>query len=124
MGATTDTCADMSWVLGDECGTVVRGLCQWPVFQLRVELQCSVSVTIFVLVVLSVSVSVSTFGCVFGFGFGSVCCHVACCLLLAFVHGSLYFSFGYVFCPRHAGIMLLEGGLTGNSYGLQRMSHL
>ena len=88
------------------------------------ELQCSVSVTIFVLVVLSVSVSVPTFGCVFGFGFGSVCCHVACCLLLAFVHGSLYFSFGYVFCPRHAGIMLLEGGLTGNSYGLQRMSHL
>ena len=80
----------------------------------------------FVLVVFLVSVSVSTFGCVFGFGFGfgSVCCHVACCLLLAFVHGSLYFSFGYVFCPRHAGIMLLEGGLTGNSYGLQRMSRL
>ena len=90
------------------------------------ELQCSVSVTILVLVVLSVSVSVPTFGCVFGFGFGfgSVCCHVACCLLLAFVHGSLYFSFGYVFCPRYVGIMLLEGGLTGNSYGLQHMSHL
>ena len=78
----------------------------------------------FVLVVFLVSVSVSTFGCVFVFSFGSVCCHVACCLLLAFVHGSLYFSFGYVFCPRYVGIMLLEGGLTGNSYGLQRVSHL
>ena len=80
----------------------------------------------FVLVVflVSVSVSVSTFGCVFGFSFGSVCCHVACCSLLAFVYGSLYFPFGYVFCPRYVGIMLLEGGLTGNSYGLQRVSHL
>ena len=51
-------------------------------------------------------------------------CLLSCCLLLAFVHGSLYFSFGYVFCPRYVGIMLLEGGLTGNSYGLQHMSHL
>ena len=76
----------------------------------------------FVVVVFLVSSSVSTFGCVFGFG--SVCCHVACCSLLAFVHDSLYFSFGYVFCPRYVGIMLLEGGLTGNSYGLQHMSHL
>ena len=64
------------------------------------------------------------FGCVFGFGFGFGSGLLLCCLLLAFVHGLLYFSFGYVFCPRYAGIMLLEGGLTGNSYGLQRMSRL
>ena len=74
------------------------------------------------------------FGCAFGFGFGFdfwLCFWfqfrfrlLSCCLLPAFVHGSLYFSFGYVFCPRYVGIMLLEGGLTGNSYGLQRMSRL
>ena len=74
------------------------------------------------------------FGCAFGFGFGFdfwLCFWfqfrfrlLSCCLLPAFVHGSLYFSFGYVFCPRYVGIMLLEGGLTGNSYGLQRVSHL
>ena len=57
MGATTDTCADMSWVLGDEYGTVVRGLCQRPVFRLRgtgydVRFRFRFC-----------------FGCVFGFGF-------------------------------------------------------
>ena len=68
-------------------------------------------VSILVLVLVSVSVSVSV-------AFG-----IVVLLIVARVR-SLYFSFGYVFCPRHAGIMLLEGGLTGNSYGLQRMSHL
>ena len=102
----------MSWALGDKCGTVVRGLCQRPVFRLRVtgyEFRFRLRLR---------------FGCVFGFGFGFGSGLLLCCLLLAFVHGLLYFSFGYVFCPRYAGIMLLEGGLTGNSYGLQRMSHL
>ena len=58
MGATTDTCADMSWVLGDECGTVVRGLCQRPVFRLRgtgYDVRFRLRFC---------------FGCVFGFGFG------------------------------------------------------
>ena len=122
MGATTDTCADMSWVLGDECGTVVRGLCQRPVFRLRgtgYDVRFRLRFR---------------FGCVLGFGFDFDFwlyfwfrfrfCLLSCCLLLAFVHGSLYFSFGYVFCPRYVGIMLLEGGLTVNSYGLQHMSHL
>ena len=75
----------------------------------------------FVLVVFLVSVSVSTW-LYFWFQFWFRL--LSCCLLPAFVHGSLYFSFGYVFCPRYVGIMLLEGGLTGNSYGLQHMSHL
>ena len=84
-------------------------------------LRCSVSVTILFWLCFWFRFRL---GCIFGFGSGSVCCHVACCSLLAFVHDSLYFSFGYVFCPRYVGIMLLEVGLTGNSYGLQRVSHL
>ena len=113
MGATTDTCADMSWVLWDECGTVVRGLCQRPVFGygLRVSVQATISFWL-------------CFWFLFWFLFRFQFRLLLCCLSLAFVHGLLYFSFGYVFCPRYAGIMLLEGGLTGNTYGLQRMSHL
>ena len=98
---------------------VVHGLCQWLIF--GYELRATSfgfdfgyifvfgCVSILVLVLVSVLVSVA---------FG-----IVVLLIVARVR-SLYFSFGYVFCPRHAGIMLLEGGLTGNSYGLQRMSHL
>ena len=70
MGATTDTCADMSWVLGDECGTVVRGLCQRPVFGYGLRLASFGSGYDFVLVVFLVSVLVLV----------PVCCYVACCL--------------------------------------------
>ena len=109
--ANTDTHACMPWVLGDECGTVVRGLSSVTGYRLRLRFLLLFLCSLLVMVSFSVSVVFSS--CVLS-------AVVWCWLCLT----HCTFPFGYVFCPRHAGIMLLEGGLTGNSYGLQRMSRL
>ena len=95
----------------------MRHRCPRPIFGygLRVMVSVSTFVSFLVLVLVSFSVLVSVV-------FSSCVLSAIVWCWLCLTHCT--FPFGYVFCPRHAGIMLLEGGLTGNSYGLQRMSRL